>query len=62
MGNDYIQVDMGAVRTVCAVATQGKKNGSFIKSYKLSFSTDGTSWTAYQEQSVDKVWSNTKLR
>ena len=55
MGNDYIQVDMGAVRTVCAVATQGKKNGSFIKSYKLSFSIDGTSWTAYQEQSVDKV-------
>ena len=55
MGNDYIQVDMGAVRTVCAVATQGKKNGSFIKSYKLSFSTDGTSWTAYQEKSVDKV-------
>ena len=55
MGNDYLQVDMGAVHTFCAVATQGKKNGSFIKSYKLSFSTDASSWTAYQEQSVDKV-------
>ena len=38
--DDYIQVDMGAIRTVCAVATQGKKDGSFVKSYKLSFSVD----------------------
>ena len=50
-----IQVDMGAGRTVCGVATQGKANGSFIKSYRLSFSTDGTSWTAYKEQNVEKV-------
>ena len=53
--DNYIQVDMGAGRTVCGVATQGKANGSFIKSYRLSFSTDGTSWTAYKEQNVEKV-------
>ena len=38
--DDYIQVDMGAIRAVCVVATQGKKDGSFVKSYKLSFSVD----------------------
>ena len=54
--NDYIQVDMGLLRSVCAVATQGKKNGSFTKSYKLSFSTDGVKWMTYQEQHLDKVF------
>ena len=53
--DDYIRFDMGAGCTVCGVATQGKTNGSFRKSYRLSFSTDGTSWTAYKEQNVDKV-------
>ena len=53
--DDYIQVDMGALHTVCAIATQGKKNGSFVKSYKLSFSTDESSWSAYQEQNIDKA-------
>ena len=57
--DDYIQVDIGAGRTICGVATQGKANGSFIKSYRLSFSTDGTSWTAYKEQNVEKVWNVT---
>ena len=53
--DDYIQVDMGALHTVCAIATQGKKNGSFVKSYKLSFSSDESSWSVYQEQNIDKV-------
>ena len=55
IGNDYLQVDMGALRTVCAVATQGKKNGSYVTSYKLSISTDGVNWTTYQEGNNDKV-------
>ena len=59
--DDYIQVDMGALHTVCAIATQGKKNGSFVKSYKLSFSYDESSWSVYQEQNIDKVWNNSTL-
>ncbi len=55
ISNDYIQVDMGEVRTVCAVATQGKKGGSYVTSYKLSLSTDGVSWNTYQEGNTDKV-------
>jgi len=53
--NDFTQVDMGAVRSICAVATQGKKNGSYVTSYKLLLSSDGVRWTTYQEQNVDKV-------
>ena len=57
--DSYIQVDMGARRAVCGVATQGtaqgKAQGSFIESYTLSFSTDGTSWTTYKEGNVAKV-------
>ena len=34
---------------------QGKAQGSFIESYTLSFSTDGTSWTTYKEGNVEKV-------
>ena len=59
--DDYIQVDMGAIRTVCAVATQGKKDGSFVKSYKLSFSVDEISWNVYQDQLIEKVWKSSTL-
>ena len=61
--DNYIQVDMGARRAVCGVATQGtaqgKVQGSFIESYTLSFSTDGTSWTTYKEENVEKVLNMT---
>ena len=61
--DSYIQVDMGARRAVCGVATQGtaqgKVQGSFIESYTLSFSTDGTSWTTYKEENVEKVLNMT---
>ena len=53
--NDFIQVDLGAVHSVCAVATQGKKNGSYVTSYKVFFSTDGVIWNAYKVDNVDKV-------
>ena len=52
---------MGALHTVCAITTQGKKNESFVESYKLSFSSDKSSWSVYQEQNIDKVWNNSTL-
>ncbi|KAL9961275.1 hypothetical protein ACROYT_G030184 [Oculina patagonica] len=54
--DDFVQVDMGAVRAVCAVATQGKPTGSFVTSFKLLLSTDGASWNAYKEDNVGKVF------
>ena len=32
-----------------------RQTDRLYKSYRLSFSTDGTSWTAYKEQNVEKV-------
>jgi len=54
--DDYLQIDMGAEYSVCAVATQGKSSGSYLTSYQLSFSTDGQSWTTYQKDGEDKVF------
>jgi len=53
--NDFIQVDMATVRVICAVATQGKPNGSYTTSYKLSYSVDGVNWNVYKEENIDKV-------
>ena len=53
---DYLQVDMGTVHSVCAVATQGQGQGSYwTTSYRVDLSLDGVTWNAYQENSVQKV-------
>jgi len=46
---------MATVRVICAVATQGKPNGSYTTIYKLSYSVDGVSWNVYKEENVEKV-------
>ena len=57
---DYLQVDMGAMLSVCAVATQGEKvYHEWTTSYKLQLSTDGVTWNAYEETNTAKVWSAT---
>ena len=57
---DYLQVDMGTMLSVCAVATQGKQIYSQrTTSYTLYLSTDGVVWNAYKETSTAKVWSAT---
>lgn len=56
---DYLQVDMGVVHFVCAVATQGNGGrNEWSKSYKLHLSTDGVSWNSYKENNVEKVRVN----
>ena len=57
---DYLQVDMGAVRSVCAVATQRSTGGHWISSYKLYLSLDGATFTAYKENNAEKVRKYTK--
>ena len=54
--SDYLQVDMGKLHPVCAVATQGHGKGSFWTTrYKVKLSTDGVTWNAYKENNVEKV-------
>ena len=56
---DYLQVDMGAVYSVCAVATQGSPFESvWITSFKVYFSTGGVIWNAYKENNEEKVNSS----
>ena len=53
---DYLQVDVGAVQSVCAVATQGhKRTTNWITSYKVHLSADGVTWNSYKENNVEKV-------
>ena len=53
---DYLQIDVGAVHSVCAVATRGiKGSGEWTTSYKLHLSSDGVTWNVYREFNVDKV-------
>ena len=51
---DYLQVDMGTVRSVCAVATQGLGYG-WTTSYKLFFSSDGVIYNTFKEMGAEKV-------
>ena len=53
----YLQVDMGAVHFVCAVATQGLRlhGVDWTTSYKLLISLNGVTWNSYKENNVEKV-------
>ncbi|XP_066027844.1 protein kinase C-binding protein NELL2-like isoform X5 [Pocillopora verrucosa] len=55
---DYLQVDMGVVRSVCAVATQGELAGAdWTTSYRLQLSTNDITWNTYKETSIEKVFT-----
>ncbi|XP_031549731.1 venom prothrombin activator pseutarin-C non-catalytic subunit-like [Actinia tenebrosa] len=46
--NDYLQIDLGEVYAICAVATQGSGSGrdKWTAEYKISTSLNQTSWTS----------------
>lgn len=44
---DYLQVDIGSVRNVCAVATQSRYS-QYAKTYYLQISVDGVNWNTYK--------------
>ena len=52
---EYLQVDMGALHSVCAVATQAGKEGQRTSSYKLHLSLDGVTWNTYKKNNTEKV-------
>lgn len=51
-GSFFVQVDLGWVRSVSGVATQGLGDmaGNFVSQYKLNYSTDGSIWKSYMER------------
>ncbi|CAH3178508.1 unnamed protein product, partial [Porites evermanni] len=54
---DYLQVDLGTVHSVCAVATQGASNiDERTTSYILRISNNGVTWNTYKEDNAEKVF------
>jgi len=52
----WIQVDLGRVATVKAVATQGRYNGNlYVKSYVITFSKNGRQFVPYREERKIRV-------
>ena len=47
--SDWLQIYFGDMFTVCRVDTQGDINGNeWVTAFKLSFSSDGNSWTTHK--------------
>ena len=54
--NDYLQIDLGSVYVVCAVATQGNPSANdWTETYKIKTSLDNVNWIWYQENNTVKV-------
>ena len=54
--NQWLQADLGSNKKVTHLATQGRNaNNQWVKSYKVEYSTDGSSFMSYQEKGADKV-------
>lgn len=54
--NPYLEIDLEAVHIICAVSTQGNAEGSqWVETYSLQSSTDGITWTDYEEDGQIKV-------
>ncbi|XP_048587803.1 EGF-like repeat and discoidin I-like domain-containing protein 3 [Nematostella vectensis] len=54
---EYLQIDLGRATTVTKVATQGNPiRYEWTKSYKISYSTDLSTWKLYREGGQEKVF------
>ena len=54
--DDWLQVDLGKTTQVCAVATQGDRNGNeWTTDFKLSYSSDRKNWTTYKDLNGTEV-------
>ena len=48
--DDWLQVDLGKTTEVCAIASQGDRNGNeWVTAFKLSSSSDAQTWTPYKD-------------
>ncbi|XP_015759655.1 PREDICTED: uncharacterized protein LOC107338918 [Acropora digitifera] len=56
--NDYLQIDLGSVYVVCAVATQGNPSANdWTEKYKIETSLDNVNWQWYQKKNTVKVFT-----
>ena len=54
--NPYLQIDLQTLDIICAVSTQGNSQADeWVETYTLQISTNGTTWTDYEEFGQVKV-------
>jgi hypothetical protein len=54
--NDYLQIDLGEVYVICAVATRGSHQWKdWVKQYQISTSIDNNIWSTYMNGKSEKV-------
>lgn len=54
--DDYLQIDLGRLYKICAVATRAARLISeWVTRYKLHFSQDNVNWDVYKENNAIKV-------
>ena len=52
----WLQIDLGEEKVVTKLASQGRPSmDQWVRSYKILFSSDGTSWKEYKENGAVKV-------
>ena len=53
---EWLQIDLGEERLLTKLATQGRPSfDQWVRTYKILFSSDGTSWKEYEENGSVKV-------
>ena len=57
---EWFQVDLGVIKWVTKVATQGRPYATYqrVTRYKISYNSDGVTWTPYKEKGTIKVSIN----
>ena len=56
INTSYLQIDLGAMYAICAIATQGSSiKNKWVIRYFLLLSNSGNSWTYYHEDGKPKV-------
>ena len=57
--HQWLQVDLGAKTEVTGIQIQGRQDADqWVTSFTISYSSDGTTYTSYQNS---KVWKKMKL-
>jgi len=59
--HQYLSVDLGHVRAISGVATQGAILKSFVKNYKMNYSLDGQEWKMFVQNGAAKVTIRTTV-
>jgi len=61
--DQYLQIKFGQIFQITGVATQGRADAAqWVKSYKLEYSTDGSSWTLYPDTLPGNTDQDTVVR